>query len=58
MSDPSQGLTKYMGGSFKRSMKKSHSETGGVDVGIADDGTEVEAGTLQDGTGIGFSLHL
>ncbi|XP_059154419.1 uncharacterized protein KIAA0930 homolog isoform X2 [Physella acuta] len=46
MSDPSQGITNYVRGSFRRalSMKKSRSDTGSVDTGNADeDETEVEA---------------
>ncbi|XP_013065789.1 uncharacterized protein KIAA0930 homolog isoform X2 [Biomphalaria glabrata] len=50
MSDPSQGITNYVRGSFRRalSMKKSRSETAGVDAPTDEDETEVEAGTLQD----------
>ncbi|CAL1548140.1 unnamed protein product [Lymnaea stagnalis] len=50
MSDPSQGITSYVRGSFRRalSMKKSRSETAGVDAATDEDETEVEAGTLQD----------
>ena len=56
MSDPSQGnIGGYVRGGFKRSfsMKKSRSDTEGVDSSIdpdADD-NEVVAGTLQDGMG-------
>ncbi|BFZ04307.1 hypothetical protein BsWGS_07347 [Bradybaena similaris] len=45
MSDPSQGITNYMRGSFRRAlnMKKSRSETEGVDAAAEEDGSEVEA---------------
>ncbi|XP_005093510.1 uncharacterized protein KIAA0930 homolog isoform X2 [Aplysia californica] len=45
MSDPSQGITNYVRGGFRRalSMKKSRSETEGVDASAGEDGTEVEA---------------
>ncbi|KAH9519219.1 hypothetical protein Btru_074992 [Bulinus truncatus] len=45
MSDPSQGITNYVRGSFRRalSMKKSRSETAGVDAGTDEEETEVEA---------------
>lgn len=60
MSDPSQGITNYVRGSFRRalSMKKSRSETEGVDAAADEDGTEVEAGTLQDGMGKKFLMFL
>jgi len=48
MSDPSQGITKYVTGSFRRSMSMKKSQSDGVEASAAEDDTEVEAGTLQD----------